>query len=159
MADLRCGEKTVKTLDPSYFQVFCSYVKDGPCCTSIETAKQRHPELSDALNGRVVDMFGNPLHKGDVILYGYNPSRSAAIKVGKIIQIDFPGLGLARWEARERLHRLRVAGVTFCWNRETKKSEMTLGKPGTLQFPGSVVKFPPEQLSANYREILDAFQP
>lgn len=148
----------MKTLDPSYFQIFCGRCEGDQPCSTVEAARERHnPELPNALDGRVYDMFGRQLHPGDAILYGYNVSRSAAIKVGKILKIDFPDPGQPLHRAANRLHRIRVAGITreFLNFQDRYQTSLKVGHPGTLLFPGDIIRIEADILPPAYRDVFD----
>lgn len=79
------------------------------------------------MTDRPLDKFNKPISVGDYIVYGHLLSRSAALKVGRVI-------GVTQKEKRgpyDSGWAIRVVGVEDSWSHV----EPRLGKPGTILFP------------------------
>lgn len=71
------------------------------------------------------DFFGKEIKVGDWLVYGTLLGRCAAVKVGKVLSVDF--IPKQNWRGGD----IRI-GVIGC--EKNYKEVYTLGKKGTLQF-------------------------
>lgn len=97
------------------------------------------------------DKRGTELKPGDLICYSHLLGRSAGLKFGKVVSVDWSGDPAYNHQRHvyEHCPRLKVRGVEESW-----KGKLELGKIGTLQYEDRVLKVAPEQVHPAHLELL-----
>jgi hypothetical protein len=97
---------------------------------------------------KILDKLGQEITVGCYIVYGHLLSRSAGLKVGKVLGLRTtkkPEFGF------DSGYRVTVVGVEeLPWEKVPK-----LGRKGTLQFPDRCIVIPEGIIPAKYLELLN----
>ncbi len=118
-------------------------------CPSCGGYQRSYPEVCDKL--------GCLIRPGDWIAYGHLLSRSAGLRIGKVVSIQHAKPGYVSPYAKEPpkldVH-ITVQGIEDCygWRNDPPK---LCSRKGTLLFPDRTIVLDSKMLPAKYRELLD----
>lgn len=98
------------------------------------------------------DKLGQAIKEGDYIVYGHAMGRSAGLRVGKVLRLDFTNdPDRYRYRRGDCNCRIWVWGV----DDDSKYSAPILCKHmGILEFPERVIVVPEPTVSEDYRKLL-----